>query len=113
MQAAISSLTYTIPGVSHYFWFCAPMVRALAVLVAEGSLTLVRTLEWVRLPRPLVTGLAELPVIALPAPSLVGAGRAARHIDRRCHGYSGSGQRFEAHTHTLEVDLIGRRRARQ
>ncbi len=113
MQAALSSLAYTIPGVSHYCWFCAPMVWALAVVVAEGTLTLVRALEWVRLPRPLVTGPAELPVIALPAPSLVGAGRAARHIDPRCRGYSGIGQRFEAHTHTLEVDLIGRRRARQ
>jgi hypothetical protein len=106
-------LAYTLLGVSSYPWYYAPLAPASAVLVAEGSVALVRVLARTRLSHPLVVGLAGLLLIIVLAPFVRGAIWAGWWSDPRLEVYQEIGQWLEEHTPAeatvgaLEVGIMG------
>jgi hypothetical protein len=114
---------YLLLGVSHYFWYYAPLVPAVVVLVAEGAVTLVRGLArggrglglgglqgQSRLPLLSLTGLLLLTLVAPLIQGLVWAGWRS---DPRLGLYTEIGQWLAVHTPVdatvgaLEVGIIG------
>jgi hypothetical protein len=106
-------LAYTFLGVSRYFWYYAPLVPAVVVLVAEGAVVLVRGLARTRLPRLAKLCLSGLLLLALLAPMLPGVVWTGWQRDPRVPVYREVGQWLEAHTPlqasvgALEVGVIG------
>jgi hypothetical protein len=106
-------LVYTLLGVSRYFWYYAPLVPASVVLVAEGAITLLRTLGGLTLPRVWVLALTGLLLVALLAPQLMGVLWTGWNSDPRLDVYREVGQWLEANTTqrasvgALEVGIIG------
>lgn len=104
---------YTALGVSRYFWYYAPLAPAFAVLVAEGTVVLVRTLARLFLPRVLMIGLTGLLLVVLLAPLVMGVMWAGWYSDPRLDAYREVGEWLAAHTlpqasvGALEVGIIG------
>jgi hypothetical protein len=65
-------LTYTALGASRYFWYYAPLMPALTVLVAEGAVKASRLLARTKLPQEATVGMMVLLLTALLAPLLSG-----------------------------------------
>jgi len=110
---ALYFLAYTVLGVSHYFWYYAPLVPAFAVLVAEGTVAVLRLLARTRLSQPLVTILTGLLLFALLVPLLTDVIGAGWHSDPRYEVYREIGQWLQENTPSeasigaLEVGIIG------
>lgn len=110
---ALYFLAYTILGVSRYFWYYAPLVPAFVVLVAEGTVALLRALARTRLSRPFVMLLTGLLLVALLVPLLTDVIGAGWHSDPRHEVYREIGQWLQGHTPpgasigALEVGIIG------
>ncbi len=106
-------LAYTLLGVSRYFWYYAPLVPAFVVLVAEGTVTLLRVPARTRLSRHIVMLLTGLLLVALLVPLLTDVIRIGWHSDPRHEVYREIGQWIQAHTPpeasigALEVGIIG------
>jgi hypothetical protein len=110
---ALYFAAYTVLGVSRYFWYYAPLIPALAVLVAEGTVAVLRALSRTRLSRPLTLVLTGLLLVALLVPLLTDVIGAGWHSDPRHEVYREIGQwlrentRPEASIGALEVGIIG------
>jgi hypothetical protein len=110
---ALYFLAYTGLAVSRYTWYYAPLVPATVVLVAEGTVTLVRTLARAGPPQPLKSGMAALLLVAVLTPLLTGTVWAGWHSDPRHHVYRDAGKWIQQHTPpgasigALEVGIIG------
>jgi hypothetical protein len=110
---ALYFAAYTVLEVSHYFWYYAPLVPAFGVLVAEGTVVVLRALARTRLSQPLVLILAGLLLVALLVPLLTDVIRAGWHSDPRHEVYREIGQWIRENTEpaasvgALEVGIIG------
>jgi len=106
-------LAYTLLGVSSYFWYYAPLLPAMVVLVAEGLQALANLLTRARVPSGLVVAGAGLLVIALLSPLLTVTLHAAWSPDSRQALYREIGEWLDANTDAdatvgaLEVGIIG------
>jgi hypothetical protein len=106
-------LTYSLLGVSSYFWYYAPLLPAMVVLVAEGVQAFARLLARARAPQGLVLASTGLLMIALLSPLLTGILHTAWSPDPRQALYQEIGQWLEANTEAdatvgaLEVGVIG------
>jgi hypothetical protein len=106
-------LAYMALGVSRYFWYYAPLMPALAVLVAEGATVLARSLARVRLPRLTVIGVMGLLLITLLVPLMTGVISIGWQANPQLDLYREIGQWLEAYTPedasvgVLEVGIIG------
>ena len=104
---------YTLLGVSRYFWYYAPLMPAVVVLVAEGAVTLLRTLTRQRVRPALVVFATGFLLVALLAPLLSGVFWIGWTPDPRLDIYRDIGQWLAAHTPAqatvgaLEVGIIG------
>jgi hypothetical protein len=106
-------LVYILLGVSRYFWYYAPLIPALAVLVAEGTMTLIRTLARLKIPRILIPISTGVLLSALLAPLVTGVLGLSWARTPKLDIYREIGQWLEAHTPAqatvgaLEVGIIG------
>jgi hypothetical protein len=106
-------LGYSLLGVSRYFWYYAPLLPALVVLVAEGAATLLRSLPRLGLPRLATVGASGLLLLALLGPLVAGVLSSSWSTDPRLQVYRETGQWLEAHTPPgasiglLEVGIVG------
>jgi len=110
---ALYFLGYSLLGVSRYFWFYAPLVPAVAVLVGEGVVGVVGGLRQLRIPHFFVAGSAGLLIVCLLAPPLASTVAMAWRPDPRLDVYRQIGEWLrsetppEATVGTLEVGIIG------
>lgn len=110
---ALYVLSYTLMGVSRYFWYYAPLMPAFVVLVAEGAVSVGRGLRRVGLPRLAVVGASGLLLVALLAPLFTGVFLAGWQLDTRMDVYREIGQWLERNTPPqatvgmLEVGIMG------
>ncbi len=110
---ALYFLAYTLLGVSRYFWYYAPLVPALVVLIAEGAVAVIRRVARLAPSRALAGGLAALMVVALLAPLGMEVLALAWNPDPRLAVYPEIGDWLAAHTPAratvgaLEVGIIG------
>jgi hypothetical protein len=106
-------LAYTVLGVSSYFWYYAPLLPALIVLVAEGVQAVVGLLTRARMPGGVVLAGTGLLIIALLSPLLIGILHTAWSPDPRQALYREIGEWLDANTEAgatvgaLEVGMIG------
>ncbi len=106
-------LAYTILGVSRYFWYYGPLAPAIAVLVAEGTVTALRAIGRLRLPRSLVFSASGLAVVALLLPLLVQVMAVGWSEDPRVEVYREIGRWLQERTEpeesvgVLEAGIIG------
>lgn len=109
---------YTLLGVSRYFWYYAPLLPALVVLVAEGASMLARSAWRMALGtresfRPLAKALAGLLLLLVLLPPIIGLVAVAWRPDPRLVVYREIGQWLMANTPpqasvgVLEVGIIG------
>lgn len=104
---------YALLGVSRYYWYYAPLVPALVVLVAEGVAALLGAISRTRLPRPATVGLTGLLLISLLAPRATRMMATYRSPDPRVETYREIGQWLDTHVPPgasvglLEVGIIG------
>lgn len=110
---ALYVLAYTLLGVSRYFWYYAPLVPAVAVLVAEGMGALLRALVRLK-PSQSLAALAIGGLLAvLLIPLVTGVLWMDWHIDPRLEVYQEIGEWIEANTPVqasvgaLEVGIVG------
>ena len=110
---ALYFTAYTLLGVSRYFWYYAPLVPALVVLVAEGAVAALCTLTSTRLSRPLTMIATGLLLVALLVPLLIDVIGAGWHSDPRHEVYREVGQWLQENSNpgasigALEVGIIG------
>jgi hypothetical protein len=113
LWTALYILGYSLLGVSRYFWYYAPLLPALVVLVAEGTGVLLRTLPRLGLPRLATIGTSGLVLIALLSPLVTGALSGGWSTDPRLEVYRETGQWLQGHTPPgasiglLEVGIVG------
>jgi hypothetical protein len=110
---ALYLLAYTLLGVSRYFWYYAPLMPAFAVLVAEGTMVLLRSVSRIKMPRLVLIAATGLVLLVLLAPQMSGVIWASWRDDPRLEVYTEIGQWLEANTPpqasvgALEVGIIG------
>jgi hypothetical protein len=113
LWTALYLLAYTVLGVSQYFWYYAPAMPAITVLVAEGAMALIRSLARIQMSRLASLTVISLSLILLLAPLIMGVIATGWHVDARSEVYTEIGHWLAAHTPpeasigTLEVGIIG------
>jgi hypothetical protein len=106
-------LAYTLMGVSRYFWYYAPLVPGILVLVAEGAAASLQGLGRIRLPQPAHLGAAGLLIMILLAPQVAGVLETGWRSDPRLEVYTEIGEWLHSQTPAqasvgaLEVGIIG------
>lgn len=113
LWAVLDGVAYSLSGVSAYFWYYAPLVPALVVLVAEGAVAVARALARLGQLRPYRVGVTMLLLVGLVAPLWQGVISLAWSPDRRLETYRQTGQWLRSHTlaqeavGAVEVGIIG------
>jgi hypothetical protein len=107
-------LTYSLLGVSRYFWYYAPLVPSFIITAGHGAQII---FDWLKLrlqrQRSLITGLSGIVLFSLMLSVSLHSVNLSKHPDNRIEIYKAVGEWIKTNTKddaivgTLEVGMIG------